>query len=137
MPEARRWQKLREACELFRAGKRRTIVNRRAHFRLPLRVKATLISTVETVDISLGGIAFLTNTNYAIGDTGKIDIRSLLGDMDEEERGFKFEVVSVKRLREGEHKLLIGGKFTGLNDAATQRLKNALEVIEPTGEETV
>jgi hypothetical protein len=137
MPEARRWEKLKEACETSRSGKRRTIVNRRAHFRLPLKVKATLINTVETVDISLGGIAFLSNTNYALGDVGKIDIRSLLGDMDEDERGFKFEVVSVKRMREGEHKLLIGGKFVDLSQAARQRLKSALELIEPTGEEIV
>jgi hypothetical protein len=135
MPEARRWQKIHQSYEECRAGKRRPVVNLRAHFRLPLSVKATVLHAVETVDISLGGVSFLCNLSFAVGDEDKIDIRALLGDSEEDDRGFKFKVVSVKRLKEGEHRFFVGGKFIEMTEAARARLKSALELIEPTGEE--
>src|SRR5687768_9854899 len=42
LPEGRRWQKLRDANEAARSGSRWAVDNRRAHFRLPLKVKAKL-----------------------------------------------------------------------------------------------
>jgi len=132
LPECRRWQRVREALESSRVGKRWAVHNKRAHFRLPLKAKATLLADAETVDISEGGVAFESNQRYAVGDAGRIDIRPLLGDMEEVERGFAFEVVSVKPLRRGPFRYLIGARFTDLAEAAQQRLKDALELIEPT-----
>ena len=132
VPESRRWGRLRDALEATRAGKRWLVCNRRAHFRLPLMVKATLLADAETIDVSEGGMAFQTNQRYGLGDMGRIDIRSLLGDMEEDERGFPFEVVSVKALKQGPCRYLVGARFVDLTDGARQRLKDALELIEPT-----
>ena len=135
VPEGRRWQKLREAHDVCRAGGRWMVCNRRAHFRLPLSVKAVLMAEAETIDISEGGVAFLTNQVYHTGDHGKIDVRSLLGDMDEDQRGFSFEVVSVKSVKHGPYRYSVGAKFQDLSDFAKERLKMALELIEPTSDE--
>jgi len=135
VPEARRWQKLREAYDACRAGKRWFVRNRRAHFRLPLRVKATVLTETETVDISEGGIAFMTSLSYHVGDKGRIDVRSLLGDMQEDERCFSFEVTTIKTIKEGEFRYLVGSKFIGLSEEAKLCLKAALELIEPTEED--
>jgi hypothetical protein len=135
MPENRVWQKLREAYETCRSGKRWMVCNRRAHYRLPLSVKATLLADAETLDISEGGLAMMTNQIYHLGDTGRVDIRSLLGDMDEGARGFAFEIVSVKTLKSGPYRYAIGARFVDLSDDAKRRLKEAIELIEPTGEE--
>jgi len=131
-PEGRVWLKLCEAQRLFQIGRRRGIINRRKHFRLPLKAKATLIASAETVDISVGGVCFLTNRHFHLGDRGRIDIRSLLGDMDEEERGFEFEVVSLKLKKDGPYRFAVGAKFIDVSEDALIRLKQALEVIEPT-----
>jgi hypothetical protein len=135
VPEGRRWQKLKEAHDVCRAGGKWMVCNRRAHFRLPLSVKAVLMSEAETIDISEGGVAFLTNQVYHTGDTGKIDVRSLLGDMDEDQRGFAFEVVAVKSMKQGPYRFSVGAKFIELSDFAKDRLKMALELIEPTSDE--
>lgn len=135
MPENRVWQKLRDAHEVCRSGKRWQVCNRRAHFRLPLTVKAALLGECETIDISEGGVAFLTNQIYHLGDQARIDIRSLLGDMDEVQRGFAFEVVAVKSVKSGAYRYSVGARFMDLNDEARQQLKNAIELIEPTSEE--
>ena len=132
MPEGRRWQLLRAAHDTTRAGRQKHVCNLRASFRLPLKAKAKLIFDAETIDISLGGLAFMTNQVYHLGDWGSVDIRSLLGDMEEEERGFRFEVVSVKPARHESYRYLIGAKFSQLSKNALKRLGNALEVIEPT-----
>lgn len=135
LPEARRWEKLRDAHESVRAGKRWFVRNLRSHFRLPVKAKATLLAEAETVDISEGGVAFLTNYAYRPGDNGSMDIRSLLGDMEENERGFAFEVVSVKSVKQAGYRYCIGAQFVNLSDDARLRLKEALELIEPTVEE--
>lgn len=132
LPEERRWGKLCQALEAARAGKRWVVCNRRAHFRLPLTAKATLLADAETVDISEGGVAFETDWHYSIGDAGRIDVRSLLGDLEEDERGFPFEVVTVKALRHGSRRYLVGARFVNMADGARQRLKEALELVEPT-----
>ncbi|HYG75305.1 MAG TPA: PilZ domain-containing protein [Planctomycetota bacterium] len=135
LPDGRRWQKLRDAYDTCRSGKRWLVKNLRAHFRLPLKAKAALISECETIDISEGGVGFMTNQTYHPGDRGRIDVRSLLGDMDENERGFPFEVASVKALKQGSYRYLVGARFVDLSDEARSRLKAALEVIEPTEDE--
>jgi len=135
MPEARVWQKLKEAHETCRAGKRWQVCNRRAHFRLPLTVKAALLGECETIDISEGGVAFLTNQVYHPGAQGRIDIRSLLGDVDSDQRGFAFEVVAVKSVKGGAYKYSVGARFIDLSEDAKARLKDAIELIEPTSEE--
>ncbi|MCY3023570.1 MAG: PilZ domain-containing protein [Planctomycetota bacterium] len=132
LPEARRWEKLRAAHETVRSGRRWTVLNQRSHFRLPLKAKATLLADAETVDISEGGMAFLTNATYHVGDTGRVDVRSLLGDMEADERGFPFQVVSVKTLKQGGYRYIVGAQFADLSDDARRRLKTALELIEPT-----
>jgi hypothetical protein len=132
VPESRRWEKLREAHDVVRGGGRWLVRNQRAHYRLPLKAKATLMANAETVDISEGGIAFLTNQPYRVGDVGRIDVRALLGDMDESERGFPFEVVAVKSVRQEGYRYFVGAQFIHLSSAARERLKAALEVIEPT-----
>lgn len=134
VPDGRRWQKMREVYDICRAGGRFLVCNRRAHFRLPLSVKAVLMAEAETIDISEGGVAFLTNQVYHTGDVGKIDVRSLLGDMDEDQRGFSFEVVSVKSIRQGPYRFSVGARFVDLSDFAKDRLKMALELIEPTSD---
>jgi hypothetical protein len=135
MPENRVWLKLRDASDTCRSGKRWQVNNRRAHFRLPLTVKAALLGECETIDISEGGVAFLTNQVYHPGDQGRIDIRSLLGDMDADQRGFAFEVVSVKSVKGGVYRYCVGARFIELSEDAKNRLKDAIEVIEPTSEE--
>jgi hypothetical protein len=132
LPDSRRWEKLREALEAARAGKRWLVSNRRAHFRLPLKAKGTLLSDAETVDISEGGVAFMTNQRYSVGDTGRLDIRALLGDMDETERGFAFEVAVVKQQKQGPYRYFVGVRFVNLTDEGRQHLKTALDLIEPT-----
>jgi|GEM_PF-4758379 len=134
LPEGRRWQKLREANEAARSGSRWAVDNRRAHFRLPLKVKVKLHNDAETVDISVGGLAFLTNQQFHCGDVGSVDIRSLLGDMDEPQRALPFEVVSVKQLT-GNYRHLVGARWKALSSEALRRLKDALELIEPTTDE--
>lgn len=136
LPEARRWQKLCEANEAARTGSNWVVDNRRAHFRLPMKVKAHLYADAETVDISVGGLAFQTNQSYHCGDRGLIDIRSLLGDMDESHRAFEFEVVSVKQRTSGSYRFLVGARWCSLADVALSRLKDALELIEPTADES-
>jgi hypothetical protein len=128
LPKEKFLETLRKAGTAWRDAVRGSTIDRRKHSRVALRVAAFCRIESVTVDLSEGGVCFLTSHPYRIGERGLLDVEPLNQELG---KPLFFTVVATEKLPVGELNYRVHAQFIQTDRKISALIRRTLSCLAP------